>query len=53
MTIKIVCSTESVYDALEKAEKLENEGFEPISMAGVPRVTGDRNVSGTCILMWK
>lgn len=53
MPTKIACSTESVYAALEEAKKLENDGFEPICIAGVPKVTGDRNVPGTCILMYK
>lgn len=53
MTIEIACSTESPYEALEEARKAEKEGFIPISIAGVPKVTGDRNVPGTCILMYR
>jgi hypothetical protein len=53
MTIEIVCSTESAYAALEESRKLEDKGFEPIGITGVPKVTGDRNVPGTCILMYK
>lgn len=53
MTIKIACSTESPWDALEEAEKIEKEGFVPINITGVAKVTSDRNVPGTCILMYK
>lgn len=51
--IEIVCSTESAYEALLEARKLENDGYKPICIAGVPKVTGDRNIPGTCILMHK
>ncbi len=53
MSIEIACSTESVYKALLEAKKLENDGYKPIGIVGVPKVTADRNVPGTCILMYK
>ncbi len=53
MTIEIACSTESPYKALEEAKKAEEEGFIPIGITGVPKVTGDRNVPGTCILLYR
>lgn len=53
VTIEIACSMESPWDAVERAKKLEKEGFIPIGIAGVPKVTVDRRVPGTCILMYK
>jgi len=52
MTIKIACE-DSPYKALKEAEEAEKEGFIPISITGVPRITSDRNLPGTCILMYK
>ena len=53
MTIGLACSTDSAYEALEESRKFEKEGFITLGIDEVHKVTGDRNIPGTCILMYK